>query len=187
MTIFKPLTQHSEFQVVNFYALNTTGDKGQAVVIADSGYNLSARLLINNDLAPQSNILSPRWVVHTNVRPAVAGEKPFGITLKRTKEVNFLGSPLLYDNVRLNEADAVYSGMPVPILREGYVAIGSFSGSTNTPSAGRFAVVTGQGDWRIEHLGSLPSGQLNSGVFAECLGPMDRDYCVPFYVNCLFK
>lgn len=187
MTIFKPITQHSEFQVVNFFALNTTGNKGQAVIINDSGYNLSARLLINNDLATQENILSPRWKVHTQVRPATVGERPLGITLKNTKEVNFLGSPLLYDNVRLNEADAVYSGMPVPILREGYISIGSFSGQTNMPAAGRLAVVTGQGDWRVEHMGTLPSGIITSGVFAEFLGPVDRDYCAVAYVNCYFK
>lgn len=171
----KPLRDYSEHDVLPFFALNTaTGSKGTPVVISNDGANTNnCTPTIHSNLAAginNGNTYSPRWEVYPRVRAAVSGEKPIGITLYDTLEVNQWNYPLLYDKQRREEKQAVLSGQAVPILTRGLLSVGPWpSGETPHPS-GKFLVVKGTGDFGIATGVSAPAT-----AFGKFLGTKDTN------------
>lgn len=184
---FKPFRDYSEHDVVNLFKLsNQTGSKATPVVISNSGWKTetSTPKVFANIAATYGvdspNIYSPRWEIYPAVRPAVTGEKPLGLTLYDTKEVNQFNYPLLFDKQRREEAQAVLSGQAVPIVRKGLFLLGPFA-SGETPAPTKFVAVKGTGD-----IGVVPN---NTGVnaaivFGECFGYKDADGYALVSINC---
>ena len=184
---FKPTRDYSEHDVVNLFALNqATGSKATPVVIFNSGWNTNQQLLQSNTLVgnPSNvNIFSRKWVTDARVRVANSGEKPFGLTLYDVREVNQYGYPLIYDQQRAIELQAVTSGQQVPIVRKGIFHIGPWgTGAVDVPAPGKYLVVkSSAGDLAAV----LPvSGVIPSGAFGEFLGTKDADGYVLTSINC---
>lgn len=179
---FKPLRDYSEHDVNNFFKLNTaTGAKATPVVINGSGWNHNQKLVAAVNLAAgNDNINSPRWAVQAEVRAAVSGEKPFGLTLYDTREYNQWNYPLIYDKQRRIEAQAVVSGQAVPIVRKGMFTVGPFQ-TGEVPAPGKYAVVRGTGEIGV---GSATSGVAPAGAFGEFIGTKDNDGYAVVYINC---
>ena len=113
--------------VVGLFSINTaTGSKATPVTIVGSGTNTNAAIGVASNLAPARlvNVYSPRWAVAARVRQSVSGEKPFGVTLYDTLEVNQWSYPLIYDKMRREELQATVSGQSVNILRKGTITVG---------------------------------------------------------------
>ncbi len=182
---FKPFRDYSEHDVVNLFKLNdATGSKATPVVISNSGWN-------NNNSTPRvaldlaaslgnPNLYSPRWEIYPAVRKAVSGEKPLGLTLYDTKEVNYLNYPLIYDKVRREEAQAVVSGQAVPVVRKGLFLLGPFP-SGETPAPGKFVAVKGTGDLGVV---ANNTGSNATIVFGEFLGTKDTEGYALTAINC---
>lgn len=186
----KPMRDYSEHDVNNFFTLaDPTGAKGTLVTILGSGFVNNASQGIAYNLFPNvPNVYSPRFEVKAKVRQSVSGEKPFGMTLYDTLEVNQFNYPLLYDPVRKAEAQAVVSGEAVPIVRKGLFLVQVVSGSgIATPQPGTAAVVYGTGQFGVGGLyvqvSSGVSGH-NPAAFGEYIGAADADGYAPVYINC---
>ena len=141
-TQVKPLESYSEYDVVNFYALDAaSGNKGEVVQIAGSGF-ISTQNLGMQSLYSNGDAYSPRWTVKAKVSFGATGVKPLGLLWKNVRETNAFGYPMMYGAVRKDEADAVVSGQAVPILRKGYVLYKmeesgwNYAGSGVAPSVG---------------------------------------------------
>ncbi len=207
MPNFKPLRDYSEHDVINLFKLNTaTGSKATPVVISNSGWNTSVALpKVFSNLANgqnNGNTYSPRWEIYPAVRAAASGEKPLGLTLYDTREVNFLGYPLLYDKQRRDELQAVVSGQAVPIVRKGLFHLGPFStGDQNDPAPGKFLAIGTGGQFAVVNSRLSASGTTSglagttgvSGiaipgtglpVFGEFMGGLDADGYALCYINC---
>lgn len=188
----KPLRDLNQHNVVNFYKLNQTGAKGMPVVIS-SGWDTSQQLQLAYNLSTIANVFSPRFAVKAEVRPAVSGEKPFGITLYNTESINQWGEELIYDQQYKKERQAVVSGDAVPILRQGYICVGPWA-TGESPAVGRFTAVATTGDWGIlsakTGASTLVSGVAVPGaqlpIFGEFLGQKDADSYTLVYVDCTF-
>lgn len=174
--------------VVGLFSLNTaTGSKATPVIIQGSGTNTNAAIGIGYNLAPARlvNVYSPRWAVAARVRQAVSGEKPFGVTLYDTLEVNQWNYPLIYDKMRREELQATVSGQSVNILRKGTITVGPLpSGVTPDATTNRYAVVRTTGDWGTTNSYTGAAGNINASIFGEYLGPKDTDGYVIVTINC---
>ncbi len=192
----KPFRDYSEHQVVNgMFTLGQTGSKGMPVTFNATGgwvnsgpvNGLTQNALPNNFAGV--NAYSPRWSLTSVMRPCVVGEKPFGITLYDVLEVNQFNLSLLYDPVRKAELQAVVTGEAVPLLREGLLLVGPF-GTGNAglvAAAGRFAAVTGTGDWCVlANNTGVVNGITGAAlpVFGQFLGGRDNDGYAAVWVSC---
>ena len=174
--------------VVGLFALNTaTGSKATPVVIQGSGTNTNAAIGVSANLAPARlvNVYSPRWAVAARVRQAVSGERPFGVTLYDTLEVNQWSYPLIYDKMRREELQATVSGQSTNILRKGIITVGPLpTGVVPDATTNRYAVVRTTGDWGTLSQPTGTSGAYNPAIFGEYLGPKDTDGYVIVSINC---
>ncbi len=189
MPNFKPFRDYSEHDVLNLFKFSSavgTGSRATPVVISNSGWNTSLAVprIALNLAANQNNgnAYSPRWDIYPAVRPAVSGEKPIGLTLYDTKEVNQFNYPLIYDKQRREEAQAVVSGQAVPVVRKGLFLIGPFF-SGDTPAPGKFLAVRNTGDFGVSNTPTGASGN-PLPVFGEFLGTKDNDGYVLTHINC---
>ena len=184
---FKPFRDYSEHDVLNLFKLvDATGAKATPVVIANSGWN-------NNNGTPRvaldlaaglgnPNIYSPRWEIYPALRRAVSGEKPLGLTLYDTREVNYLGYPLIYDQQRAKELQTVTSGQAVPVVRKGIFIVGPFQ-TGESPAPGKYAAVRGTGEIGVAAATTGVSG-VALPVFGEFLGTKDTDGYALVSINC---
>ncbi len=183
---FKPFRDYSEHDVLNLFKLqDATGSKATPVVIANSGANTNngtPRVALNLASAISVNVYSPRWDIYPAVRRAVSGEKPLGLTLYDTREVNFLGYPLIYDQVRARELQCVTSGQAVPIVRKGLFSVGPFQ-SGEVPAPGKYLAVRGTGELGVSATATGVSG-VGLPVFGEFLGNKDNDGYAYVHINC---
>lgn len=185
---FKPFRDYSEHDVVNLYKLiDATGGKATPVVIQNSGWNNNnGTPKVASDLAAglgNPNIYSPRWDIYPAVRKAVSGERPLGLTLYDTREVDSFGASLLFDPVRRNEQQAVLSGQAVPIVRKGLFLVGPFA-SGETPAPGKFLAVKGTGELGVVSSLTGYSGVQNTAIFGEFHGTKDTDGYALVSINC---
>jgi hypothetical protein len=124
-----PLRQYSEAEVLNFFALSTTGLNGQLVAfetgnqnpeLADGYSNLSVG-------ASFTNIVSNRYLNNRRVRPAVVTDfksQIAGVTLHTTAEYDENGQKLvLLSPDQAYERGFVPSGFTTPVLQRGYLTI----------------------------------------------------------------
>lgn len=201
---FKPFRDYSEHDVLNLFKLSSaTGSKATPVVIDGSGWKTDVLLpkVFSNLASTVANVYSPRWEIIPAVRAAVSGEKPLGLTLYDTREVNQYNYPLLYDKQRRDELQAVVSGQAVPIVRKGLFHLGPFATGGTQPAAGRFLAVASGGGYGVLtskvsangtstglYNGSGVSGISVPGtglpVFGEFLGSPDAQGYVLTAINC---
>lgn len=173
----KPLLNVDENDISVFFShINNTGDKGQLVSINGSGYVNGNNFGIFANMNPGANagnVFTPRWEVKSKVRTATSNEKPYGVLLYDIREFNIFGESLLRDPIRKHELQAVVSGEGVPILRRGTLLVGPWpTGAGQQPTAGNFAISSGNGEW------TFASGRLN-GVTGTNTGLLQTD--VPLY------
>lgn len=174
--LLKPFRDYSEHDVVNLFALNVeTGAKGSVVKIVGNGFvnNNSYGIAkdINGGVLGANDSYSPRYEVKAKVGFAGAAEtsKPLGITLYDVKEVNQWNYPLIYDKARRDEAQAVVSGMAVPIVRKGIFLVKPDAGVAGIGSG--LAPAANGGTTVVD----LSKAVQCSGAFGEFLGVADAD------------
>lgn len=145
-----PFRQHAEAEVINFFALNGTGQNGLFVALetgqqdpADADAYTTAGLGAN-----YTNVYAPRFENKRKVRLATLTDTKYnavGITLNTTAEYDANGQKLvLLPKDRRDEMGFVVSGETVPILTRGIVTLGK--GAYNgTPIPGYVGVLSGNG------------------------------------------
>lgn len=145
-----PFRQYGEAEVINFFALNGTGQNGLFVALetgqqdpADAdGYTTSALG------ANYTNVYAPRYENKRKVRLATSTDTKFnavGIALHTTAEYDNHGNKLvLMPRTRREELGFVVSGETVPVLSRGIVTLraGAYNG---TPIPGYVGVLSGNG------------------------------------------
>lgn len=183
MANLKAYRDYSEHDVTNgLFKLNTaTGSKGTPVVINGSGWNSSLNLTVAQNLAAGlngGNSTSTRWQVPAEVRAAVSGEKPFGITLFDTLETGPFGTPFMWDKQRRIEKQVLISGEAQPIVHKGLFLVGPFQ-TGETPGVGKFLVVRATGEYGVATGSTVPAT-----AFGRFLGPKDSDGYALAHINC---
>lgn len=145
-----PFRQYAEAEVINFFALNGTGQNGLFVALetgqqdpADAdGYTTSALG------ANYTNVYAPRFENKRKVRLAAATDTKYnavGVTLHTTAEYDNNGQKLvLQPQSRRDELGFVVSGQTVPVLTRGIVTLGK-GAYVGTPIPGHVGVLTGNG------------------------------------------
>lgn len=145
-----PFRQYGEAEVINFFALNGTGQNGLFVALetgqqdpANSDGYTTAGLG-----ATYTNIYAPRFENKRKVRLATSTDTVYsavGITLHTTAEYDSNGQKLvLLPKERRDEMGFVISGESVPVLTRGIVTLrkGAYNG---TPIPGYAGVLSGNG------------------------------------------
>ncbi len=145
-----PFRQYAEAEVVNFFALNGTGQNGLFVALETGqqdpseadGYTTSALG------ANYTNTYAPRYENKRKVRLAAINDTKFsavGVTLHTTAEYDNHGQKLvLQPRNRRDELGFVVSGESVPVLTRGIVTLGA-GAYVGTPIPGYAGVLTGNG------------------------------------------
>lgn len=154
-----PYRDYSEHEVVNMFALDTTGltladcvetgsgdwDSGVVVKVnagelpgdAPSTLSTSGNLRDYLGASPTSAHIGFNAYPSNGmtVTPAAAGEVALGITLRETLAFDENGEKLLYYKQKLDEAQAVLPGQTVPVLTRGLVLL-AVSAFAAPPSVG---------------------------------------------------
>jgi len=147
-----PFRQYDDNEVLNFFALNQTGQNGMFVSFVTGGQNPdNADGYSTNAVgANYTNIVSTRYLNNRTVKPAAAGDTLWqvaGVTLHTTQEFDENGNKLvLQPRDYTIERGYVVSGQSVPILKRGLVTLSmdQVSGPV-IPLAGYPAIITGNG------------------------------------------
>lgn len=145
-----PFRQYAEAEVINFFALNGTGQNGLFVALetgqqspADADGYTSTAVGAN-----YTNVYAPRYENKRKVRLAAATDTKFnavGVTLHTTAEYDNHGNKLvLMPHTRRDELGFVVSGETVPVLTRGIVTLGQ-GAYVGTPIPGYVGVLTGNG------------------------------------------
>ncbi len=136
-----PFRQYAEAEVINFFALNGTGQNGLFVALetgqqnpADADGYTSTAVGAN-----YTNVYAPRYENKRKVRLAAATDTKFnavGVTLHTTAEYDNHGNKLvLMPHTRRDELGFVVSGETVPVLTRGIVTLGQ-GAYVGTPNSG---------------------------------------------------
>ena len=181
----KPFNDYDEHNVRNLFSLDSgAGTKGQLVKIVAPGFvNGTVFTAFTNINSNIPNVMFPRMNVPAKVTLSMPSDtqKPFGFMLYDTKEMGF-DRPLIYDPVRLAEAQAVPSGYSIPICRKGMFLVGPWPSGVN-PGPGSGVVAGNSGEWNASNL-SGASATDAARCFGEFLGSVDRQGYALVDVNC---
>lgn len=176
----KPLRNLSEYEVINFFALDAaSGDKGSLVVIKGDGFVSTANLTWQqNEGTPAHNVVNPRWSVPSQVALATSGASKttvLGVMLYDVRDSSYLGRPSQWDRQRMAEKQAVASGEAVPVMVRGYILVSGYEGTAGANS-GIVAADAGNGAWKV-----VAAGTANS--IGKFLGKADADGYALAYIN----
>lgn len=140
-----PLRNENPHDIVNFFALNTTGLAGQFVSIAVSNpSDLAATFSAASVGAAYNGVVSLRPENKNKVQPAPTGSTKYdvlGMTLKNTLEQDGNGIFFKYDNQRKEELQSVMSGEAVPVTTNGIYMLRS-GAYVGTPVPGAVGVIS---------------------------------------------
>lgn len=135
----RPYRSHSEYDVVNFFALDvSSGDAGNFVeMVSGQPDKLSAEW----DLSSVGNFSSVDGVfsrrasnpAKIKISNSGSGSKVLGIMLYDVREYDENGNKLVYSPSKQDERSVVLSGQAVPVLTRGLVSVNNIEG---TPAAG---------------------------------------------------
>lgn len=172
-----PFRLYDEHEVVNWYALATTGLNGQFVSFVtgnQSPANSAGGYGTNTPVAAQfTNTVSNRYINTRQVRVTQSGDLNFntlGITLHTTAEYDENGNRLInwpYNHVL--ERGFVLSGWSVPVLKRGVVTLKS-SAYNGTPIPGYVGCIsTGSIGGKIDIVNptALVNGPFAAGAYGD--------------------
>ncbi len=181
----KPFRDYDEHEVRNLFAIDSgSGLAGQLVKVAGNGFTNTQSHGIWGNINPSvPNSYFPRMEVKAKVTLSMASDtsKPFGFMLYDTREQGF-ERPLIYDEQRRIEAQAVVSGEAVPVVRKGMFLVGPWPSGVN-PGPGSGVVAGNSGEWNAVALTGISSTDA-ARVFGEFLGTKDPDGYALVDINC---
>ena len=129
MPNLKPFRDYSEHDVINLYSYSGQSPVSKGTLVTpvftwkntDGGVSQSP-----TNISPVANSLSARFDVVADVTTTALYNTvpaPMGILLKDVREVDENGEPLIFNQRKLAEMDAVLPNQAVPILTKGLVLI----------------------------------------------------------------
>ena len=144
-----PFRDYDEHEVINLFALNTTGVAGllvtPTVANPDSGDGYSATAGVG--VATYPNTFSNRYESKWKLGLSASGDTKYdilGLMLKDTREVDENGEKLIFHPDLQTKLNCVISGQNVPVLKRGLVTLTSAAYS-GTPDIGMVGVPTSNG------------------------------------------
>lgn len=162
-----PFRGYAEEEVINLFALNTTGIAGLLVTPTafnpDSGDGYSTVPVGST----YNNTLSNRYESKAKIALSASGDTKYnvlGIMLKDTREVDENGEKLLFHPELATKLNCVISGQNVPVLKRGLVTLTSEAYS-GVPAIGNVGVVSKLGGGKIHAL--HPTGVTGAGYTAD--------------------
>lgn len=166
--ILLPYRDYSEHEVVNDFALDTTGQAGKLVKVSVGNFDADNAWAQGQPVGGTSydGVLSNFFTNSNKVTYATTGDSKWtalGITLVDTRITDDNQLPLWYAKRNLEELAAVYSGHSVPVVRRGRFSI-KLSEVEGTPQVG-YLVVPASGS--AGKLAAVPATRIDhSGVVA---------------------
>lgn len=164
-----PNMQYSQSEILQFFALGSTGLAGQFVSLVTGAQNPeNADGYTSNSVgASYVNLTSNRYAVLRTVQPTSAGDTKYntvGVTTMTTAEFDENGNKLvLQPKYYTTERGFVTSGQAVPILSRGVVMLkqGAYIG---TPIPGYVGIITGGGQIKVQDPATIPT---STGLFTD--------------------
>lgn len=149
-----PFRQYDENDVVNLYALDTTGEAGMFVVPTAFDPSHTDGMSDVPVGAEFDGVYSFRYKVNNTITPAPSGATKWdvlGVTLNDTREYDENGNRLIYNPQKKLEMQCVLSGEAVPVLTKGIVTLakGAYTGE---PEIGKVGVIDPENPGAIKAL-----------------------------------
>ena len=177
----RPFNDYDENNVINLFRFsgNVPAERGQFVTIIQDGWKNDQEIgLLGNAFGfSQNNVVAQRYGTVASVGFAGTGDRPLGMMLYDTREVDENGEKLLYHPHKAAEMQAVVSGQNVPILTKGIVLL---SGIEGNPVAGNLLFCSGVGLLSINQGGDqITAANSIINKVGKALGRKDaQNYCL---------
>lgn len=163
MAELKPFRDYDEKDVINLFALHTTGlaaandlstwakkvPAGTLVKI-HTGWSKDQELLMLEDAGAASaglkNVTTQRYGVAAKIFPVANTERPVGMMLHHVAQYDENGEQLKFNPRKAAELESCISGQAVPTVRRGMFLINQDAATLGSPAAGAalYAVDDGQ-------------------------------------------
>lgn len=166
--VILPYRDYSEHEVVNDFALDTTGQAGQLVKVSVGNFDTNSAWAQGQPVGGTSyqGVLSNFFVNSNKVTAVSSGDSVYtilGMTLVDTRITDDNGLPLWHAKRNLEELAAVYSGHSVPVVRRGRFSIKT-SAVEGTIAVGSLVVPASGTAGKIA---AIPSSRVWTGAAAQ--------------------